>query len=191
MARPRRLPTGPARHSRALNSASGPVRVLSRQSCEMTLPEPCIRASWQRRNAQYMIVFASSPSVGNEATPHQKRLLASVKRSFSRLTALSAPSCEVSPIRTATLSPNWNSSSLCRRSPLNTMSCWGVSLSPPQTTSDKHRRYRTDEMVLTSVVARETAHPELMKRLGESLSSEDARSDFEKLGFTWKLEDAE
>lgn len=39
-------------------------------------------------------------------------------------------------------------------------------------------------------VARETAHPELMKRLGESLSSEEARSDFEKLGFTWKLEEA-
>lgn len=40
-------------------------------------------------------------------------------------------------------------------------------------------------------VARETAHPELMKRLGESLSSDDARSDFEKLGFTWKLEEEE
>ena len=40
-------------------------------------------------------------------------------------------------------------------------------------------------------VARETAHPELMKRLGESLSSDDARNDFEKLGFTWKLEEEE
>jgi len=38
-------------------------------------------------------------------------------------------------------------------------------------------------------VARKTSHPELMKRLGESLSGADARSDFEKLGFTWKLEE--
>jgi len=37
-------------------------------------------------------------------------------------------------------------------------------------------------------VARETGHPELMKRLGKLLGSGDSREDFERLGFTWKLE---
>ena len=37
-------------------------------------------------------------------------------------------------------------------------------------------------------VARETGHAELMKRLGELLSSGESKKDFERLGFTWKLE---
>ena len=37
-------------------------------------------------------------------------------------------------------------------------------------------------------VARKTGHPELMKRLGELLSSGESKKDFERLGFTWKLE---